>query len=65
MCACKSVLRAPTVDRFVCCCRQKNSWGPKFGEGGFYRMERNRRQVDFTGAAFPIAAATTASLPSQ
>ena len=34
----------------------KNSWGPGFGEGGFYRFERNRRQVDFTGAAFPVAA---------
>ena len=34
----------------------KNSWGAGFGEGGFYRFERNRRQVDFTGAAFPVAA---------
>ena len=34
----------------------KNSWGPGFGEGGFYRFERNRRQVDFTSAAFPVAA---------
>jgi C1A family cysteine protease len=33
----------------------KNSWGPKYGEEGYYRMERNTGQCDFHGAAFPIA----------
>jgi cathepsin L len=34
----------------------KNSWGPSYGEEGYYRMERNTGQCDFHGAAFPIAA---------
>ena len=50
-----------SVKRSVSRYPQKNSWGPKYGEGGFYRMERNRRQVDFKGAAFPIAAAAKTS----